>query len=256
MFANFRGKKGLGIQFRQTGPGHMHDLGVSDIVVALDELSKQYKVDENLTVIGHSRGGHMAALVATRFHETTSKYKVEKTIVSSGILNPVDGYYNFFLEMTYVNDYSCGLPLDFVDDDWTHGALCYRPKNQFNNSEWELIKKCEKRHFTRFLELSYPPNTPFCQITAYFNQSPYHHAEHMQGKMLILVGHDEDGSLHPQGALQFQDKLSSDIVNVVIHRYGHGGFSKLGPYMIDATTEHPEKKSIDFWLEQLDLFLN
>ena len=166
----------------------------------------------------------MAGILATRLSDITSKYKIHKTVISSGMLNSVDGYYNFYNPMNKENNKKDGENLDFGDDDWTGRALCYRPKKRFNDVKWEKIKFIEKKHFTEELSENYLKGHPLCNTKAYFEQSPYHHAEKIQGSMMILVGKDEEGTMHPNGALQFQEKVGSDRVEVSIHNYGHGGF--------------------------------
>ncbi|OFZ45718.1 MAG: hypothetical protein A2417_10315 [Bdellovibrionales bacterium RIFOXYC1_FULL_37_79] len=222
LFANVRGKKYLGNTFRNTGIGQMHNHSLKDIITALNELSKKVNFDKKaLRVIGHSRGGHIAALLATRLGEISKDYQIEKTIVSSGILNTVDGYYNFFKPMTSYNQQE-GLDLDFRDDDWTGGALCYRLKDKFTDKQWEKIKKVERKHFEEHLLLFYPPGRKFCNTQAYFEQSPYHHIDKIQGEMVIIAGEDEEGICNPLGAYQFQEKAEKDLVKVITHPYGHG----------------------------------
>lgn len=239
LFASFRGKKWLGNTYRESGIGMMHSNGVRDIVTALDSLKKIVKFDSGkINVIGHSRGGHMAAILATRLKSISSQYKVSKTLVSSGVLNPVDGYYNFFEPMSSYNQIE-GENLDFIDDDWTGGALCFRPENRFDDLKWERIKEIERKYFEKELNENYKKGKPICNTKAYFNQSPYHHADNLQGEMLILVGDNEEGSLHPKGAFQFQSKAGRDRVQVKVHQYGHGGFYK------------NDNGGLDFWFSTL-----
>ena len=222
LLANFRGKQRLSNSFRSTGPGKMHSYGIKDIVTALDALRKNVSFDESdIRIIGHSRGGHMAALLATRLSDVTNKYKISKTVVSSGVFNPIDGYYSYYKDLQDIIEKDKNL--DFVDDDWTNGPLAFRPNGKFTDSQWDQIQKIEKEHFQKFFMRSYDKVMPLSQKQVYFEQSPYHHSYKLQGQVLALTGISEThGNTSIHAPLQFQEKVGDNRVTVKFHEWGHG----------------------------------
>ena len=245
LLPNFRGRTELGKDFRLQGVGHLHDLGIKDVVTALDALNREHKFDpEHLVVIGHSRGGQMAGLLATRLGEQTEKYKIAKTIISSGVLNPVDGYYNFYQGIH--GDISPA-NLDFVSDHITDAALGWRPEGKFTDKQWEQIQQIEKAEYRDFYKRNFSSNSEyqtgeFRFPKRYFDQSPFHHVQSLQGEVLAFVDERETGSTSPQGVLQFQKAAGEDRVKVVLHQFGHGW-------------EVSDKEAMKTWFSKIDDFL-
>ncbi|MDD0852025.1 prolyl oligopeptidase family serine peptidase [Halobacteriovorax sp. GB3] len=222
LLANFRGKAKLSNEFRLTGPGQMHNHGIKDVLTSLKGLSDKVLIDkENLNIIGHSRGGHMAALMATRLSEHTNKYKISKTVASSGVFNTIDGYYSYYNDLDQELDQDKNL--DFVDDDWTNGALSFRPEGKFTESQWEQVKQIETEEFKSFHRKNYEKEMPLSNTEAYFNQSPFHHKQGFQGELLALTGKSElQGNTSVHSPKQFQDALGKEKVEVILHDWGHG----------------------------------
>jgi pimeloyl-ACP methyl ester carboxylesterase len=256
LLANFRGKQRLSNKFRSTGPGQMHNHGIKDIVTAMDALSQNVNLDKSdIRVIGHSRGGHMAILLATRLSDINRNYKISKSVVSSGVFNPVDGYYSFYKDLDEII-----VPeknLDFVDDDWTNGALVYRPTDKFTDYQWEQIQKIEKEHFDGFFSRGYDRQVTFAQTQTYFNQSAFHHAENLQGTVLALTGSLEThGNCSFHGPYQFQKKVGKDRVTVKLHEWGHG-FPRESylDYNKDPKYAESMRKGMRFWKNEVLNFL-
>ncbi len=256
LLANFRGKQRLSNKFRSTGPGQMHNHGIKDIITALNALSKKVNIDENdIRVIGHSRGGHMAILLATRLSDISKDYKISKSVVSSGVFNPVDGYYSFYKDLDEIIDEDKNL--DFVDDDWTNGALSYRPKDKFTDYQWEQIQKIEKEHFESFFKRSYDRPMTLANTQAYFEQSAYHHSDNLQGVVLALTGISEThGSCSYHGPYQFQEKVGQERMTVKLHEWGHGfpNMSHLN-YNNDSNYAESTLRGIKFWQDEVLNFL-
>lgn len=248
LLANFRGKARLSNQFRLTGTRQMHNHGIRDIVTALDALSKKVSIDKNdIRVIGHSRGGHMAMLLATRLSEITKEYKIAKTVVSSGVFNTIDGYYSFYKDLEEIINPEKNL--DFVDDDWTDGALTFRPAGKFSKDQWEQIQKYEKEHFDNFFKDNYDRPMRFSQTKAYFDQSPYHHADGLQGTILALSGNAEtNGNCSFHGPYQFQERVGNERITVKLHEWGHGFPNET--FVEDAYNESI-RRGVNFWKEEV-----
>jgi len=239
MLANYRGKTGISHAFRLSGMGETHTKGIDDVINGLDQLQGLIKFDaENVNLYGHSQGGGMAALVATRMGEKSNKYRVQKSFLSSPALNWVDGIFNFYQPVTdeYESEFDLG------SDDWVRGAWCQRPKALKSDDAWKRYREHSQNQFQRYTRI-YGRKMNECADQDYLNQSPYHHADKLQGTVMIINGDAETGSTNVLGAKQFQTKVGPDRVKVIPHSYGHG---------VDIT--EPEQKA--FYLKQLQTFVD
>jgi acetyl esterase/lipase len=243
LLPNFRGRTGFGKNFRIQGMNHMHDLAIEDTLNALDTFHKIVRFDpKNIVVLGHSRGGHFAALLATRLGAYTNKYKISKTVVSSGVFDLVNGYYNFYqsVKTAYGDE-----KLDFVADHCLMGPLNFRPDGKFSDTQWENLQALETKHYTEHYAYTYSseyiPNSLGVN-KSYYNMSPIKYASTLEGTMLALADSDELRSLSPLGAYSFQKAAALNQVKIVLHHFGHGW-----------TLE--QKDAMIFWFKTIDDFL-
>ena len=241
VLANTRGRRRMSKEFRLTGVGgRVHDNGTRDFVSILDGLSKEVKIDkDSISTIGHSRGGAAAAIFATRLSDVSSDYKIAKTITNAGDYDPVDSIYGSYKIPDYntpaykAGNYDAAKNEDmdattdpedflyFVDDDWMAGALNHRPEGKFTDKQWARIQEIEKEHFTKWQEDNLDRPIPLNNTQGYFNDSAYHHAEKLQGKVLALCDPDRDRPGFCGTAMKMEKRVGPERMKVITHDFDH-----------------------------------
>ena len=230
LMTNYRGKKKLSNDFRLSGIGQMYNHGVKDIISALNGLAKRYDIDKsNIKIMGCSRGGQMAALFSIYLSQYTKEYKVAKTIVSSGILNPIQGALNYYkklpdnfhqITMEEINNNQ--FMLDFGDYDWMGDSLCpKRPHGIYTDNEWKKILEFDQYKGKRYLD-KYPNlDQKTCKYSTYQKNSPAHNIINLQSDLLALAGYNEYGNTSPFAPLEFKRRDKSKKTTAVLHPFGH-----------------------------------
>ena len=231
LLANVRGKEDLSNDFRLSGIGQIYNHAVKDIITALDELDNQFDIDRsNIKVIGCSRGGHIAALFATNLVNYTKKYRVSKTISSSGVLNLELGALNYHEKLP---ENFTSVPVSEVQRlhnsirfstslRWMAGGFCpKRPNGIYTDAQWERILELDQYFATRYLK-KYPNlDQNLCKNSTWEKNSPAHHIANLQGDFLGLAGYTEWSNTSRLAPLQFKSLNKNKNIMAILHPWYH-----------------------------------